>query len=195
MSIFSKGYENVKSLIQGRWGSGAGEVDEAMMDASTNAIVVLDQEHHETHEGDHYFIKTQADVAAVTTYFMFVTPDTTTEIHARSSIATEGEFIVEIFEGGTVSDNGTPITAMNNLRSSANVAELLNYGGPTVTTDGTLIWSARVGSGKDATVSDAQGYEIIAKRNEIYLFKLTKVGATTLWIDSDFWWYEHVPKH
>ena len=195
MSIFSNGYENVKSLILGRWGSGAGEIDEVRIDASTNAMMVIDYPHHEVHSGSHYFIKSQADIGDTETYFMFRTPNTTTRIHAKAHIASEAEFTVEIFEGGTVSADGTPLTAINNNRDSVNTAELANFAGPTVTTDGTLIWGSRIGTGRDATVSSAQSYEILAKTNTIYLFKLTKIAAGTQWVDSDFWWYEHVDRH
>ena len=164
------------------------------IDSTFRVPIVIDVEHHEIHEGDHYFIKGQADISTNLTYFMFVTPDTTTRIHARSHIATEGEFVVEIFEGGTVSANGTELTGINNERDSTNVATLVTYANPTVTGDGDFLWGARTGAGKDATVSLGQGYEIVVKRNETYIFKITKIGVQTLWVDSDFWWYEHAPE-
>ena len=64
------------------------------------------------------------------------------------------------------------------------------YAGPTVTGDGTLIWASKVGAGRDAGVNVGLGYEIIAKQNEVYLFKITKNVAGVGYLDIDFFWYE-----
>ena len=86
---------------------------------------------------------------------------------------------------------GAAITGVNNDGDSTNTPELTAFSGPTVTSDGTLIWAAKVGAGKDATVAPGLNYDIIAKTDSIYLFKLTKIPAGTHYIDVDFWWFEH----
>lgn len=144
------------------------------------------------HDGEFWFIKTWADVDGLgtETYFMFTTPDTTTRVHAKVAIGAEHEFTVEIYEGGTYSDPGSAITPINANRNSANTPELSPYAGPTVTGDGTLIWASKVGAGRDAGVNVGLGYEIIAKQNEVYLFKITKNVAGVGYLDIDFFWYE-----
>jgi len=166
------------------------------VEVSRGAMQTISVDLFETYEEDHYFVKTWLNVVGVTgtvVYFMFRTPDTTTQIHARSSISAESEFTIEIFEEATVSVDGTPVLGLNNWRDSVNVAALTAFAGPTVTDEGDLIWAAKVGSGKDATVAPGFNYEIVAKRNSIYLFKLTKIANTDAWVDVDFWWYEHTP--
>ena len=185
-----------KNLVA-RWGSGAGETDDVRIDASTNSLQTVSYAHHEMHEGNHYFVKKWLDVtgSGTVTYFMFITPNTTEDIHAKAKLFAEAEFTVEIYEGGTVSANGTPVTGVNNNRNSTNTASLTAYANPTVTTDGTLIWSSKMGSGRASTgVSPEFGYEIIAQRNQTYLFKITKDSTGTHWFDVDFWWYEHTPQ-
>jgi len=169
----------------------------AEVDNSTHSIQVVDYSHHEQHAGSHYFIKNWLNVEGngTVTYFMFITPDSTKQVHARAKITAESEFTVEIFEGGTVSDNGTLTEGVNNLRDSTNTSDLTAYFAPTVTEAGTLIWATKIGSGRNNTgVAPEFGYEIIAKRNTIYLFKITKNSTGTHYFDSDFWWYEHTPK-
>ncbi len=184
----------IKRLIHAMWGAGLSDWAPVIMCPKSNSLVALSFSEYQAHIGNKYFVKTQADIAVDTTYFMFRTPDTTTRIHARAQVSTEGEFITEIFENPTLSADGTPIAGMNCDRDSSNTAELLPFAGPTVSDAGDLIWSARTGSNKDATVSEAQKYEIIAARDTDYLFRLTKVAAGTLWIDVDFWWHEHAPQ-
>ena len=168
------------------------------IDASTSSLQTLDYSHHEMHEGEHYFIKTWLNItgAGTVAYFMFTTPNTTKWAHARALMTGEAGFQIEIYEGGTVSANGTQVLGVNNNRNSVNTAGLLAYAAPTVTTDGTLIWDAKTGTGRDATgVSPALGYEIIAKQNETYLFKITKDASGTNYLDIDFFWYEHTDKN
>ncbi len=169
----------------------------AQIDSVSGAIETIEFEHHETHEGNHYFIKNVQDVtgAGTVVWLMFGTPVTGPRVHARSALYGEAEFSVEIYEGAAVSDSGTPITAFNNDRESTNTHGLSPYASPTITDTGTIIWKTITGSARNSTgVSPAFGYEIIVKRNTLYLFKIIKATSGTHYIDTDFWWYEHTPK-
>ena len=169
------------------------------IDGSTEALEVIDYAHHEVHSGNHYFVKTYLEdtgSAGNITEFMFITPDTTIRVHARALIAPDIDFTVEIFEGITTSADGTPIARINNDRDSLNTSELIPYAAPTVTDDGTLIWAARNGGGRNAVgVAPGFNYEIKAARDTKYLFRLTKNVANDGIVDIDFFWYEHVDKN
>lgn len=174
-----------------------GTVVPIVADPSSHGLLAIDQNHREVHEGAAYFIKGQQDVDGAGTIIeiMFTTPDTAKLIHAKAAIAAEAGFLVEIFEGITTSDDGTPVPGFNCRRDSANVAGLTSFAGPTVTVDGTLIWSAQLGSGRNSiAVSPGLNYELIVKRNTKYLFRITKAASGTHWVDTDFWWYEHTDK-
>ena len=166
-------------------------------DASTHALLTIKNGHFETHEGDHYFVKTflaDAGGAASTTHFSFTTPDSEVQIHAKALLAPDADYQIDIQEGAVVS-GGTPVTGMNNDRNSENVALLQPVASPSVDTPGDVIWSARNGGGKNPVgVAPGLNYEIIAKRNTTYVFELVKQGATSAVVDIDFWWYEHTPK-
>lgn len=173
---------------------------EALIDFVTDGVITVPQPHHQMHAGNHYFIKTWLiNTGDTGTFdeFIFITPDTTKRIHAMVSIFADADATFEIFEGATIEEDGegTPIAGINNDRDSSNTSELLPYASPTIATDGTLIWSARNGGGKVAIgVGLTSNYEIIAKTNSIYLFRLTKNTSDNTVIDVDFFWYEHIPK-
>lgn len=167
-------------------------------DPSTHALLAMAYEHHEMHAGSHFFIKRVADVSGSDTVVetIFTTPDSDLQIHAKAVLYAEAEFLVEIFEGVAVSANGTPCVAFNNNRNSTKTPQLQCFDAPTVTDDGTLMWAAKVGSGRsDTGVSPGFNYEIIVKPNTTYMFRITKATSGTHWIDTDFFWYEHTPKN
>ncbi len=173
------------------------EIHELRGDASTHSLIVISNEHHEVHEGDTYFIKTflfDQEGSGNITYFSFTTPDTTKEIHAKVAISPDVDFEVEIFEDATVT-GGTPIPGQNANRNSTNTADLAALAGPTVSVAGNLMWAARNGGGRDPVgVAPGLNYEIIAKRDSTYVFKITKRTTADGVVDIDFWWYEHTPK-
>jgi hypothetical protein len=186
--------------ITGRWGNSAGATADIRIDGMTEHLVMLPQDHYEQHEGDHYFIKTQRIVSAADTvvYFAFTTEDSTKWAHARAKIAAEAGFTLQIYEGGTLNATamGTHIPGVNNNRNSTQTSGLSAQAEPTVCAEGTLIWEAGVGSGRDAVaVTPELGYEIIAKQNTTYIWKITKIAAGSHYIDIDFFWYEHTSIH
>jgi hypothetical protein len=170
--------------------------DYTLIDRVFTAPVLIATEHHEMHEGDHYFIKTWLiNTGADETFdtFSFTTPDTTTRIHAKTSISTDADAVIEISEGATVT-GGVVGVGMNNDRDSINTPTMTLLVGPTISVAGTLIWGARTGGGRGPVgVGLGSNYEIIAKRNTTYTFKITKKTSADTVSDIDFWWYEHVP--
>ena len=160
----------------------------------TNEVEVILHEQREMHEGNFYFVKGWLDVTGLgtVTYFMFRTPNAAakTRVHAKVALSGEDEFDVTIFEDATVSADGTPVPRFNVDRDSSNVSLLVPFAAPTVTDDGTAIWPTKVGAARSAGVSATSTYEIIAKTDSVYLFKIVKVNAGTHYVDYDFFWYE-----
>jgi hypothetical protein len=130
--------------------------------------------------------------------FVFVTPDTTKEIHARALFAAQGEFTVDIVEDVTVdlATYGTKLdTLYNNNRIIGTDPTLTAYSVAAADvgriSGGKTIWSGIFGTGKTSGGVSGLNDEIIAKRNKKYLFKITKVPSGVLWFDYHFFWYEH----
>jgi len=95
---------------------------QARLDASTEVLETIDYAHHEIHSGSHYFIKNWIEITAATYEFLIITPNTTKWGHFTFSHMADEQYSAEIFEGTTVSNNGTAITAVNNNRNSSNTA-------------------------------------------------------------------------
>ena len=164
------------------------------IDPATGAGKCVEYGHAETHSGSHFFIKDYQDVSAGTLDFLFITPDTTKWAHALWFFAGEGEFNLDLYIDATVSANGTGITPINRNGNSGTAATVAAYSGPTVSTTGTKIWGAKFGAGRTAGGLIRENSEYIGEQNTIYLFRATKVGAGTLWLDYLFDWYEHTNK-
>lgn len=143
-------------------------------------------------EGYHYFIKTYVDLdgEADTDRFLFTVP-ATTRIFAKVAMWASAAFTVSIYENTTTSNDGTPITAFNNNRNSTRTAELAPFAGPTVTTEGTLIWTTKIDATKESSgVAAGTNYFIYVKQSTKYMFKIVKTAAGTGFVDFDFWWVE-----
>lgn len=168
------------------------------VDTITRALTTITYPHHEMHSGSHYFIKTwliNTGGSGTFDEFIFVTPNTTKRIHAKVNLNADADATFQIFEDATMTALGTPVPGINNNRDSVNVSELAPYAAPTVNTDGNLIWAARNGGGRTPIgVGLGTNFEILAKTNSIYLFRLTKNTTADTVIDIDFFWYEHINK-
>jgi len=166
------------------------------VDNVTGSLIEIHHSLNSIHEGNHFFTKgyINLDGAGTIGRFMFTTPDNGDEVHAKAILSANAEFLIEIWEGITTSDDGTPVATFCNNRILDETPKLKAYASPTVTDEGTLIWSTKVGDGKAPSgVSPALGYEIIAKKNTKYMFKITKVASSEHYVDYDFFWEEHTP--
>ena len=177
----------------------AQELKVVYVDPVSGALITTSPEILALHGGNHFFVKTflaDAGGDGSITEFMFTTPNTSTRIHAKAVLVPDVDYTIEIWEGITTSDDGTPIAMINNDRDFTTTPELIAYAAPTVTDDGTLIWAARNGGGKNPIgVTPGLNYAIMAKTNSKYLFRLTKNIANAGVVDIDFWWTEGEDKY
>jgi len=176
--------ENLGDLEKGKFFSRDGK----------SYVRYITAEHDYIHDGKLFFSKSFIEFNGgdeETQYFMFVTPDSDIDIHARLNIAGGVEFEVYLLEGATTSANGTEVTTYNANRKSSTAPTVKAYAGPTVTGEGTNIWTVKLGSGKTSSgVGPSTNYEFIAKNNVKYVFKMIKKVANVSYLDFDFHWYE-----
>lgn len=164
------------------------------IDDAVNAAIFINNEHHEIHEGDAYYITYVATGVASGSNadLLLLPPNTTTRCHLVWSVDTNEETEFYLYEAGNVT-GGTAVTAYNHDRNSANAATLAVTHTPTVTTTGTLIYHNYQGLTGGTTHFGSQErreQEMIMKQNTTYLFRVTSRGAgndISIYIS----WYEH----
>jgi len=190
--------------IMARWGSGAGEVDDVRIDASTNVLTTIDYGHHEVHAGSHFFVVGYQDLAANDVLdFTWQMPATTKWIHLTWKITTESETLWQVYEGATATNPlANAVTPRNNNRNSATAsgttmkfelqADLAAANADTDVTGATLLESGISGDGKDGG-NALRGHEIIMDQGVLYCLRSTANDAG--YINFDMQWYEHVDKH
>ena len=168
----------------------------AEIDSMTRAINTISHAHHEIHEGSHFKADRQ-DIALSTTdtiELLLTTPDTTKWVHFLLTMQSTGEVVVELYEGTTVSAEGTAITPINRNRNSATKSVVVVTHTPSVSSDGTKLtenWIGTTGFKEDIGDTLRDNSEIILKQNTKYLIRLTAVGDGIKGaIGGD--WYEHV---
>jgi len=104
----------------------------------------LDIAHHRIHEGNHFVIHRITKALTTVKYFLMIppsgNPSITTQIHIIFEVLSDGGMTLELFEGGTVSSNGTQLLPRNSNRNSTTPAFMTVLENPTVTSDGTGIF-------------------------------------------------------
>lgn len=100
--------------------------------------------------------------------------------HIRINASAGGTATLRVFEGVTTSANGTALAITNRNRYSAITAETDVYEGPTVTGDGTSIYSSLLtgGDGPHSTSSESGFFEeYILRDDKQYLVRLTNLAG------------------
>lgn len=169
------------------------------VDAITEALEVIDYEHHEIHSGSHYYIcnfEVLDDAASID--LAITTPNTTKWTHMTFDISGTSQTEFRIYETATVT-GGTAGTPLNNNRNSANISVVTVVKNPTVTVLGNLIFAQSSGLAA-ATPNKAENSgvvsrnrEIILKQNTTYIFRITSRQDDNI-ISYCGEWYEHTNK-
>lgn len=160
--------------------------------------VFIDEEHHEIHCGDSYSVSRSVDLAnGASDDILVIVPNEQGTgqnqklYHLLISYLTELETHYYLYEGPTVTGNGTQLTAYNRNRNSLNTTGLTFYFGPTVTGTGTLIKERHHGSGRSSGSDTRDAGEWVLKNNTSYLIRLTNATANNNYISWDIQHYVH----
>ena len=167
------------------------------VDELTGILSVIEIEHHEIHEGNHYFVcdrDTDVDKASPK-YWLLRAPNTSTRIHLVWTVSVGAAGIIEFYENptwGTGNSDGTGLIEFNNDRNSSNTATLATFKDAVLGssgTDGTLLCIEDIPADKKSGNMSVRSKEIILKKNEDYLFKFTP-DADNTGLSVIFEWYE-----
>jgi len=168
----------------------------AYIDQFSGAVGCIEQEHLKIHEGKGFTLAKRLSIANVggTHEFLGIVPALVYPHFRKITVASDGgPFDVDFYEGTTVSDNGTAVTACNNNRNSATTAELLIYDTPTITGDGTLLEPILIPGTKQSGALGSEGSnEWDLKQDEKYMIRITNntTGGGSSNFTINIFWYE-----
>lgn len=166
----------------------------ARIDKATNALEVIEYQHHEIHDGDHYFYGDSLTLASAATQdYLITVPNTAKWPHILFDLDGLGITQFDLYEGSDKTGT-TSQTARNNNRNSGNTAGMTIHKGTSGgTTDGTLIRSYKSGStsaiAKSLSLARSDE-EYILKQNTKYILRVTS-GSNDNLINIKMVWYEH----
>lgn len=165
------------------------------------ALVTLPNDHHEIHCGDSYYVSHTGDLTnGAQVDFLVVAPAQATPTwfdqdnklwHLKLVVDTEAEAFISLFEAPTYSALGTPLTSFNRNRNSDLVDFLPTYLTPTLTGDGTLLSSRRIGSGKSLGGQAGRENEIILKCGTAYLLRILNATTSNNYYNLELDYYVH----
>ena len=158
----------------------------------SKAQVGIDLRHHHVHAGDHFFLKDWVSVSGASATFDLLFKVGAIASHMMLHFLTQEEFSFVLYEGTTVSADGTAANVVNNKRSSTVTPTTLVYTGPTVTAVGTQLIAGQLSSGaKVGAVSDfGEGDHLIFATSTNYLLRVIKTNSGTHFFDYQLSWYE-----
>lgn len=161
-------------------------------DTTTDAAITIDYPHYEVHAGNHYMFTDSVELGSgASQYYMItvsslVVPHMT--FHLDGSAITQWQFYEDTDKTGVSAQ-----TAANNDRNSTNTAATTLYKGVSGgTTDGTLAYLYKGGSGTQQSRSETDAgnnEELILKADTSYVLKVKSFTAANL-TNIKLEWYE-----
>ncbi len=168
-------------------------------DVITRSVTSIPNAHRLGHLGMvyHASAKTTGIANGADADFLMVIPEGTFPHIQRVELNLEaGDVDLVMYEDTVTSADGGALPAFNVNRNSANVAQAITYGGPTITDLGTefhRLWVPPTSSGVGNTVGVLdvnQGEEWILKDNTKYAFRITNNSGGVIDLSFEFVWYE-----
>lgn len=125
-------------------------------------------------------------------YLLGVTSTTTVTFTDFELTSDNGNILIQLYEAGTVSANGTPITSYDMDRQGATTATMTTFVNPTVTGDGTLLSTHEIPSTDKKTGGGGEhtGENWRFKLSTNYFLKITNNSGSVANLRGNFYWSE-----
>jgi len=166
------------------------------VDRESNVLVMVDIVHWRIHRGEmftaSYITPNAAPIADDATVAMLLETDSTTP-HLIFDVEGGGDFEAQFYEGTTTSNDGTTVTPYNMNRNSSTVQTLVTTHTPTVTDNGTQLFTHFYPGGSGGHAIGGGGFtlrEWILKASTKYLILLTNRAGTAQPMGVSVQWYE-----
>ena len=178
-----------RAILGGQSGQGIADVDPV-----ARGLVAMDEIHRMIHRGlmftAGYFTEGIADDASLD---ILVVTGAGQSAHMRFEVAAGGLAEILLYEGVTMSNDGTGITAYNRRRSATQTAAAVVSRAPTVSALGTQLFQGMLpgGEGGHAVGGAAESFsEWILKSGTKYLLRTTNRSGQAQAIGADINFYE-----
>ena len=180
-------------VIQGRDSSGL--LRDLSADAITDGLVVIDAIHNLTHTGNMHVFSIKGTVAiGATGYFLGRVGTIKAHLLHYYINTNDGPVDITFYEAPTISVVGTLQTVRNKNRNYADTNNLSVYTGPTVTGDGTLLYTTGVlASAQGSHFIDSAAIdpdEWVLAANTDYLFKVVNTSGRVVTFLAHWQWLE-----
>ncbi len=166
-------------------------------DNISGAAIGIESSHNKIHEGNNYVVQEGIQLNNGSKEYLITTPDTPKLGHMVIAIE-GGQDTLGRFVEGTGKIGGTPMTAINRNRNSANTADVTVTHSPTGTEGSvTTMFTCQfgipaVGGGRGGSGGTLPGRnEFMLRRNTKYSLTLTALSANDNNICVVIDWYEH----
>ncbi len=187
-------------LLTARWGSGAGETDEVVMDSSSLGLRMITQPHYKVHSGEafHAWVYDEDAASGHTIEIQFTTPATPL-MHLIIKHTAVGEHLFTFQEGSTYSSGGDAFTPLNRRRD-AGASTLTGFRvgsnpGTNIVTGGSPVMLEAMWTGTRGASASSRGVdEWLLKASTQYEIQMTaKAAGVLMFLGLD--WYENTDSH
>lgn len=166
-------------------------------DKISESTIFIDTIHQHIHKGDAYICSSRVSLGSGAVLNALLVVPSGYTVHLRHVTSTTGgPILIDMYEETTVSANGSAGNWRNANRNFPDTPNMEIYSGPTITSDGTLIFQQMVPGtggffGGGATL-EIGIIEIVLKPNTNYLLRFTNNSTGTETVNNTCFWYEYV---
>lgn len=176
------------------------DLEKEAYDNYSSAFTVIDSDHRHVHDGRLFTTSGKnTNWSTGTSLSFLISPpaDCTPHVKTMDLNFGRGDIDFVAYEGPTITDNGTPLTAQNVNRNSSTTPLLNLFANPTTSDNGELefqLWvpptSTGVGKSANGVTGVGQGGEWILAPETPWLIVLTNNSGVTIDWSYEFSWYE-----
>lgn len=160
----------------------------------SGALITITVEHSKIHQGEGWEVSVETgNISSGASYYVLFKTSAGYRPHLRSYeiTATDSPITIRLFEGSTVSADGTAVTARNRNRNQSDNNGVSVFYQPTVTAEGTRLETDYIASGGNKIGGNAGSFyeEWILKPSTNYLIKITNGSNNTVEAFFNAFWY------
>lgn len=182
------------SLIVGKKSTDTSVVQEIYVDPSSTLIVIT-YEHARVHRGQFYTCGYYATGIDNNDSIEILMQAGNADVHTYVNIASGGDSTFSVFEGVTITNAGTSITAFNHNRTSSNTPTVTTTHTPTISDYGTQLGSTEFIPGGTqphsvGILASVGAEQLVLSSNEDYIIRLTNTAGSAKALNINISFYE-----